>query len=59
MSTVLDHPHTTSRVRPHSVGPISSVETAPGDRMRATMAAARLSFTWLSVQKSLTLAQKN
>jgi len=31
----------------------------PSKRMRTTMAAARLSFTWLGVRKSLTSAQKN
>lgn len=46
MSTLLDPP----RTRPTA---------QPGNRLRATMAAARLSFTWLGVRKSLTLAQKN
>ena len=46
MSTLLDLPRTRSAV-------------PPGDRLRATMAAARLSFTWLGVSKSLTLAQKS
>ena len=46
MSTLLDSPRTRSAV-------------PPGDRPRATMAAARLSFTWLGVSKSLTLAQKS
>ncbi len=46
MSTLLDLPRTRSTV-------------PPGDRLRATMAAARLSFTWLGVSKSLTLAQKS
>ena len=59
MSTVLDPPRTNARVRPQSAESLAPVETAPGDRMRATMAAARLSFTWLGVRKSLTLAQKN
>jgi len=46
MSTLLDLPRTRSAV-------------PPGDRLRATMAAARLSFTWLGVSKSLTPAQKS
>ncbi len=46
MSTLLDPPRTRSAV-------------PPGDRLRTTMAAARLSFTWLGVSKSLTLAQKS
>ncbi len=46
MSTLLDDPHTRQ-------------STAPSDRLRTTMAAARLSFTWLGVRKSLTSAQKN
>ncbi|QDV19504.1 hypothetical protein Pan153_41700 [Gimesia panareensis] len=31
----------------------------PAERLRTTMAAARLSFTWLGVRKSLTAVQKN
>lgn len=31
----------------------------PSQRLRTTMAAARLSFTWLGVRKSLTVSQKN
>ncbi len=46
MSTLLDQPRTRRTV-------------SPGDQLRTTMAAARLSFTWLGVRKSLTLAQKN
>jgi hypothetical protein len=52
MSTLLDPPRTANRARSQS-------PSQPGDRLRATMAAARLSFTWLGVRKSLTLAQKN
>ncbi len=33
--------------------------TAASKRLRTTMAAARLSFTWLGVRKSLTAVQKN
>tara|TARA_R110002049_G_scaffold119431_3_gene273690 strand:+ start:2549 stop:3508 length:960 start_codon:yes stop_codon:yes gene_type:complete len=36
-----------------------SVNTAAAKRLRTTMAAARLSFTWLGVRKSLTVIQKN
>ena len=46
MASLLDSPRTRPTVQ-------------PGDRLRATMAAARLSFTWLGVSKSLTLAQKS
>lgn len=46
MSQTLEDP------RPGSV-------TEPSQRLRATMAAARLSFTWLGVRKSLTSAQRN
>jgi hypothetical protein len=34
------------------------VHQAPSQRLRTTMAAARLSFTWFGVRKSLTPAQK-
>ena len=47
MSTLLDLPRTARQ------------DVAPGDRLRTTMAAARLSFTWLGVRKTLTSAQKN
>ena len=46
MTTLLDEPQTQRTV-------------SPTDRLRTTMAAARLSFTWLGVRKSLTSAQKN
>lgn len=46
MTTLLDEPQTQRTV-------------APSDRLRTTMAAARLSFNWLGVRKSLTSAQKN
>jgi hypothetical protein len=48
MSTLLDEP------------PSQSVDTASAtNRLRTTMAAARLSFTWLGVRKSLNSQQKN
>ncbi len=37
----------------------SSHRTNAAERLQATMAAARLSFTWLGVRKSLTAEQKN
>ena len=46
MTTLLDEPQTQQTV-------------SPSDRLRTTMAAARLSFTWLGVRKTLTAAQKN
>ena len=46
MATLLDEPQTQQTA-------------SPSDRLRTTMAAARLSFTWLGVRKSLTSAQKN
>ena len=46
MSTLLDDP------------PVAQT-SGPSQRLQATMAAARLSFTWLGVRKSLTAAQKN
>lgn len=46
MTTLLDEPQSQRTV-------------FPSDRLRTTMAAARLSFTWLGVRKSLTSAQKN
>ena len=49
MTTLLDHLET----RPSSLS-----TTTPAQRLRTTMAAVRLSFTWFGVQKSLTAAQK-
>lgn len=46
MTTLLDEPQTERTV-------------SPSAQLRATMAAARLSFNWLGVRKSLTSAQKN
>ncbi|WP_437191536.1 hypothetical protein [Planctomicrobium sp. SH527] len=37
----------------------SSPQSAAATRLRTTMAAARLSFTWLGVRKALTIEQKN
>ena len=38
--------------------PQAHAHQAPSHRLRTTMAAARLSFTWFGVRKSLTPAQK-
>lgn len=46
MSTLLEEPTTRS-------------STAPAQRLRSTMAAMRLSFTWLGVRKTLTAEQKS
>ncbi len=46
MSTTLDDPRIEASV-------------APSQRLRSTMAAARLSFTWLGARKSLNSQQKN
>ena len=46
MSTLLDEP------------PTSGSHTTASDRLRATMAAARVSFTWFGVRKSLSPQQK-
>ena len=48
MSTLLDDP--TSQ---------SAESTSASNRLRTTMAAARLSFNWLGVRKSLNSQQKN
>ncbi|MGE3407564.1 MAG: hypothetical protein AB7I37_12165 [Pirellulales bacterium] len=45
MSTLLDEP-------------IARVNTAPAQRLRSTMAAVRVMFTWFGVRKSLTAEQK-
>jgi hypothetical protein len=37
----------------------SSQQTTASERLRGTMAAARLSFTWLGTRKTLTVEQKN
>lgn len=39
--------------------PVAQQVELSSDRLRSTMAAARLSFTWLGVRKSLTTQQKN
>ena len=39
--------------------PRTQASTSASDRLRSTMAAARLSFNWLGVRKSLNSSQKN
>src|SRR2546421_5112418 len=39
--------------------PTSSILVRAAERLRATMAAVRVSFTWLGVRKSLTQQQKS
>ncbi|MBT5477012.1 MAG: hypothetical protein HOK43_09170, partial [Chloroflexi bacterium] len=39
--------------------PRSQSASAASDRLRAAMAAARLSFNWLGVRKSLSSSQKD
>ncbi len=46
MTSLLDEPRTER-------------SASPSQRLQTTMAAARLSFTWLGVRKTLTAAQKN
>ena len=46
MSTVLDEPNSLS-------------DTTPAQRLRTTMAAVRVSLSWLGVRKTLTAEQKN
>ena len=37
----------------------SSHTSTPADRLRGSMAAVKLSFTWLGTRKTLTVEQKN
>lgn len=39
--------------------PDPPTQSPPAERLRTTMAAARLSFSWMGVRKSLTATQKN
>jgi len=52
MTTLLDHLDT--RSAPAATG----TTITPAQRLRSTMAAARVSFTWFGVQKTLTREQK-
>jgi hypothetical protein len=49
MTTLLDHLETR---------PAASTTVTPAQRLRATMAAVRVSFTWMGTQKSLSPEQK-
>jgi hypothetical protein len=49
MTTLLDH---------LEIRPISNSSTTPAQRLRTTMAAVRVSFTWMGTQKSLSPEQK-
>ena len=52
MTTLLDHLDTRS-------APVATGTTiTPAQRLRSTMAAVRVSFTWFGVQKTLTREQK-
>ena len=52
MTTQLDH------LDPRPIPAATDVTTSPAHRLRATMAAARVSFTWMGTQKTLTREQK-
>ena len=53
MSTLIDRIETRS-----ANGRPATADTTPAERLRSTMAAARVSFTWFGVQKTLTREQK-
>src|SRR4051794_41676465 len=56
MTTLLDHIDNRATI---DVRPASPTETTtPAQRLRASMAAVRVSFTWLGTQKSLTAEQR-
>jgi hypothetical protein len=52
MTSLLDH------LESRSAPPITHTTTTPAQRLRATMAAARVSFTWLGTQKTLDRDQR-
>src|SRR3954452_4529804 len=52
MTTLLDH------LDARSVPAATGTATNPAQRLRATMAAVRLAFTWFGTQKTLTREQK-
>src|SRR5947209_5343872 len=54
MTTLLDHLDS----RPAPAGSPGHASTTPAQRLRATMAAVRLSFTWMGTQKTLNPDQK-
>ena len=55
MTTLLDHLDLDPRP---TTSPAADTETIPAHRLRSTMAAARVGFTWFGVQKTLTREQK-
>ena len=55
MTTLLDHIDSRATL---DARPSTAAVTAPAQRLRATMAAVRLGFTWLGTQKSLTPSQR-
>src|SRR4051794_10143069 len=55
MTTLLDHIDGRAAI---DAQPTTTDVTAPAQRLRATMAAVRLAFTWLGTQKSLTPEQR-
>ena len=54
MTTLLDR----LDARPTATDPVAPPTTSPAQRLRATMAAARVSFTWMGTQKTLDRDQK-
>jgi hypothetical protein len=54
MPTLLDHTDTAQS----SANRAGATTITPGERLRATMAACRVSFTWWGVQRTLTSEQK-
>lgn len=52
MTTLLDH------LTDPSAAPMATTTTTPAQRLRATMAACRVRFTWFGTQKSLTPEQR-
>jgi hypothetical protein len=55
MPTLLDHADTTQSY----ANRIGATTITPGERLRTTMAACRVSFTWWGVQRALTSEQKS
>ena len=51
--------HTTSRTTPQTSNtPTTQLERSAAQRLRTTMAAVRLAFTWLGVRKTLAPEQR-
>ena len=51
--------HTTSRTTPQTSNtPTTQLERSAAQRLRTTMAAVKLSFTWLGVRKTLAPEQR-